>query len=318
MQTVSGPSPVGYTDRLAVKTPPWHGLVDWDVLFNGLSTGLFTVAAVAELLLPAQFDGLSRVAYPVVLALLTADLVCLVLDLGDPWRFHHMLRVFKPSSPMSFGTWSLTAFSVPLTLFIAIDLIVPRVWQDVPWLRPALLIGGIIAGFGAGAYKGVLFSTTAQPGWKDARWLGAYLLSGALLLGCAEFLLIAEVGGFAPHADLLRTVLIVLLAFTLVPKCLVMSELGPTMVRAHGPEATGTGFGFLLCFGVFLPLGLLVFGGSSFPSVLAVAAILVSGFFARATIIGLPRAVGTAVEAGPRRRPHEPKGLTTGRTAVAH
>ena len=45
----------------------------------------------------------------------------LVLDLGDPLRFHHMLRVFKPSSPMSLGTWSLTAYSLPLTLIVAIE-----------------------------------------------------------------------------------------------------------------------------------------------------------------------------------------------------
>ena len=30
-------------------------------------------------------------------------------DLGRPERFHHMLRVAKPTSPMSVGTWILTA-----------------------------------------------------------------------------------------------------------------------------------------------------------------------------------------------------------------
>ena len=41
----------------------------------------------------AQFSG-SR----------SVDLLFLVLDLGDPLRFHYMLRVFKPSAPMSLGT----------------------------------------------------------------------------------------------------------------------------------------------------------------------------------------------------------------------
>ncbi len=31
------------------------------------------------------------------------------------------------------------------------------------------------------AYKGVLLSTNARPGWKDARWLGGYLVKGNLL-----------------------------------------------------------------------------------------------------------------------------------------
>ena len=36
------------------------------------------------------------------------------------------------------------------------------------------------------SYKGVLFSTSSQPGWKDARWLGGYLINSALVLGCAR------------------------------------------------------------------------------------------------------------------------------------
>ena len=63
-----------------------------DILFNNLSTGLFLVAAIGELVAPATFGPLARVAYPIALLFLLADLVCLVLDLGDPLRFHHMLQ----------------------------------------------------------------------------------------------------------------------------------------------------------------------------------------------------------------------------------
>ncbi|MEO6487780.1 MAG: NrfD/PsrC family molybdoenzyme membrane anchor subunit, partial [Thermoanaerobaculia bacterium] len=34
----------------------------------------------------------------------------LIADLGRPERFLHMLRVFKPKSPMSVGAWTLTVF----------------------------------------------------------------------------------------------------------------------------------------------------------------------------------------------------------------
>ena len=40
---------------------------------------------------------------------LTLSMVALVHDLGRPERFHHMLRVAKVTSPMSVGTWILTA-----------------------------------------------------------------------------------------------------------------------------------------------------------------------------------------------------------------
>jgi hypothetical protein len=40
----------------------------------------------------------------------------LVLDLGDPLRFHHTLRMFKPSSPMSLGDLMLIGFSATIGL----------------------------------------------------------------------------------------------------------------------------------------------------------------------------------------------------------
>src|SRR6516162_2064794 len=91
----------GYADREVTKAPPWHGLVAWDMLFNGLTTGLFLTAATSELLFPPIFGPLAHVAYPLALVFLLIDLGCLVADLGDPLRFHHMLRVLKLGSPMS-------------------------------------------------------------------------------------------------------------------------------------------------------------------------------------------------------------------------
>ena len=100
---------VGYESRPVTKPPNWHGLVTLDMVLNNLSTGLFLVAAVGELLDPVAFRPLAPLVYPLALLFLLGDLVCLVLDLGDPKRFHHMLRVWKPSSPMSLGTWVLSA-----------------------------------------------------------------------------------------------------------------------------------------------------------------------------------------------------------------
>src|SRR5262245_13838232 len=93
----------GYASGPVTKPPNWHGLVAWDMLFNNLTTGLFLVAAVGELAAPSAFASVAKVAYPIALVFLFADLLLLVVDLGDPLRFHHMLRVFKPSSPMSLG-----------------------------------------------------------------------------------------------------------------------------------------------------------------------------------------------------------------------
>src|ERR1700677_52799 len=105
----------GYENMTVTKVPGWHGIIAWDALLNGMATGLFLAAAVSELAAPAVFMRVAKVAYPVALVLLLVDPGLLVLDLGDPLRFHHMLRVFKPGSPMSVGTWWRAIFSPPLT-----------------------------------------------------------------------------------------------------------------------------------------------------------------------------------------------------------
>ena len=214
-----GPVPIfepGYTAQDVTKVPGWHGLVAWDLLFNNLTTGLFLFTAVGELAQPALLAPVARAAYPVALVLLLTDLVLLVSDLGDPLRFHHMLRVFKPSSPMSLGTWSLTVYSLPLTLIVAIEAaqaldLLPRGWMAPESIRKAAVVFGLLPAFGSLAYKGVLFSTSSQPGWKDARWLGGFMANSALALGCAQLLAISILTGDERAAAALRTVTAVLL-----------------------------------------------------------------------------------------------------------
>src|SRR5437588_10741755 len=146
---------VGYAARPVTKPPDWHGLVAWDLLFNNLTTGLFLVAAIGELAAPTVFSPVAKVAYPVALLLLLADLLCLVFDLGDPLRFHHMLRVFKPSSPMSLGTWCLTIYALPLTVAGALSLL-PEGGTTLEWVRRTAVVLGLLPALGSAVYKGVL------------------------------------------------------------------------------------------------------------------------------------------------------------------
>src|ERR1700733_1423786 len=166
----------GYLNQDITKVPGWHGLVAWDLLFNNLTTGLFLFAAVGELASPDLLGPVAKLAYPVALVFLLTDLLMLVADLGDPLRFHHMLRVFKPSSPMSLGTWSLTVYSLPLTVIVAIN-ILPGGRAALGWLHLPAVIFALLPALGSMVYKGVLFSTSSQPAWKDARWLGGYLVN---------------------------------------------------------------------------------------------------------------------------------------------
>jgi len=265
----------GYADRSSVKAPNWHGLVVADILFNNLCTGLFLAAALGELAAPATFAATARIAYPVVLGLLLLDLLCLVLDLGDPLRFHHMLRVLKVRSPMSVGTWSLVAISLPLGLLGAMTILgFGAGWDGA---RRVLAAVGLVPALASAMYKGVLFSTTAQPGWRDARWLGGYLASSAVLLGCAELLLLALLLAQPAATAALRTATLPLLLVNGIGLALVAKD----VPGLRSPAAVAGAVGLAA------PLALLWWSGSV-PLVAAVVLIVGGALLFRRALVHLP------------------------------
>jgi len=293
MQTKTNlPSPTGYAG-IVTKPPEWHTLVVFDILFNNLTTGLFLGAAVGELAAPSTFTPVATWAYPVALALLLADFACLVLDLGDSLRFHHMLRVFKPSSPMSLGTWSLTVYSLLLTAIVAVEFVAAAGW--VPgnsaaawWIRTLAVVVGLPFAFGSAAYKGVLFSTTAQPGWKDARWLGAYLVNTAVTLGAAELLVIAALTGEPLAVDTLRLAVGLLIVLNLVALALLVGDLYPLLSRLYARREFGVAGLFVLLTGVVIPASSLLAGGVPVTASVAVASLILASLGVRFAIVRLP------------------------------
>lgn len=285
----------GYSTKEVTKVPGWHGLVAWDLLFNNLTTGLFLFAAVGELALPGLLAPVAKAAYPVALVFLLTDLMLLVLDLGDPLRFHHMLRVFKPSSPMSLGTWSLTVYSLPLTLIVAIEAaqalnLLPPGSIVLEWVRKLAVIVGFLPAFGSLAYKGVLFSTSSQPGWKDARWMGGFMANSALMLGCAEMLTVSVLTGHSKAAASLRTVLMLLLPLNIIPASLLFAEFHKTLLRLYRDRQVYLASVLLFVGGTLIPLVLLLMGDSA-PGILGAASlILLGGLAIRSLIIKIPHA----------------------------
>nr|WP_284291104.1 NrfD/PsrC family molybdoenzyme membrane anchor subunit [Angustibacter aerolatus] len=96
-----------YYGRPILKEPTW----EWDIpayLFTGgLAAGSSLLAAGGD---ASGRHGLRRATRWTSLVAVSASAFFLVHDLGRPARFHHMLRVAKVTSPMSVGTWILTAF----------------------------------------------------------------------------------------------------------------------------------------------------------------------------------------------------------------
>jgi hypothetical protein len=277
----------GYANLPITKVPGWHGMIAWDALLNGMATGLFMAAAVCELAAPAVFTAVAKVAYPVALVLLLVDLAMLVFDLGDPLRFHHMLRVFKSYSPMSVGTWCLTIFSLPLTAAAALSLLA-ELGIDFEWARLLAVVVGLLPAFGSAAYKGVLLSTNAQPGWKDARWMGGYLTNSALLMGCAELLVLSALMGQTQATAILRTAFIVVLVLNVIPLGLLFANLQPTHARLYTREQQWGVGALIFAAGTLIPLGLTLLNGGRLFIFGSVIFLLVASWVIRFVYIKIP------------------------------
>ena len=151
-----------YYDRPVIKKSPWA----WDIpayYYVGGATGVSVAFGAAATLL--NRDGMptlvrySRWIGPVG-GILSAFF--LIHDLGRPERFHHMLRVFRPTSPMSVGTYILSIFSSFAGLSW-LTLFAPKSLQIVGDLS-AVLAG--VFGLGLAGYTGVLVSNTVVPVWQ--------------------------------------------------------------------------------------------------------------------------------------------------------
>ncbi|MEY2567959.1 MAG: hypothetical protein QOE35_2488 [Actinomycetota bacterium] len=150
-----------YYGRPILKRPVWKWFIPAYFFTGGLS------GASATLALGAHARGnveLRRVARVVSLGGILASLVLLVADLGRPSRFANMLRVARPTSPMSLGSWLLAVFG-PATGAAALS--------EVTGLLPVV---GDVAGVAAGVlgpavatYTGVLLADSAVPAWHEAR-----------------------------------------------------------------------------------------------------------------------------------------------------
>ncbi|MFL6214237.1 MAG: NrfD/PsrC family molybdoenzyme membrane anchor subunit [Blastocatellia bacterium] len=183
----------GYYGVPMLKRPLWHWHIALYFFCEGVSAGAFILASLADLFGGGRWQRLSRAGYYVSLAAIIPCPPLLIADLGVPSKFHHMLRIFKPSSPMNLGAWSLTGYSIPLQM-IALRHLAADTDLLPPWLRRFLLrlvperlagILGIPTGMLMVAYPGVLLSTTSTPVWSRTRLLGALFSASSMVTGAA-------------------------------------------------------------------------------------------------------------------------------------
>lgn len=272
--------------------PDWRGLIVWDAFFNNLTAGLMVIIAITGLATARVFGVLLPYALILAFIILAVDLFLLVADLGDPWRFLHSLRVFRPTSPLSVGVWALTGYAICLFLAILTTWLpallgVPHavgmhmVMASRMFTTLAALCAAVVI-----CYKGVVFSCTSQPGVKNARWLTSFMVSDSLLMGCGLYMCFAVFLGAGMANAWLMVPFHILLVIRFGTFWLLWLDVAPRARRVHRSNA-GI-FIMVYIVGGVIAAALACKGGQ--PGILAAGAlVLITGVCERAWVIGLAR-----------------------------
>jgi len=162
-----------YYGRPVVKPAPWGHDVAAYLFLGGVAGGSAVLAAGGQL---TGQEALRRNGRLGALGAVSLGAVFLVRDLGRPERFVNMLRVIKLTSPMSLGSWILSAFSGGAAVAAAAE--VDRMTGERLPLGPLRSVLRFVAGpagleaaaFGPllAVYTAVLLADTSTPTWNHA------------------------------------------------------------------------------------------------------------------------------------------------------
>lgn len=161
-----------YYGKQIIKTPTWKTPdVPLYLFLGGVAGSSAVLAEGAALTGNVPLERASRLVAASGAAVGT---VFLIHDLGRPERFLHMLRVFKPTSPLSVGSYILAPFSA-LSGAAAASMVTGR----LP--RLGRLAGVGAAGFGPPlvTYTAALLANTAVPAWHEAHRELPFVFAGS-------------------------------------------------------------------------------------------------------------------------------------------
>jgi hypothetical protein len=182
--------PRSYYGRPVIKEPVWTPEIPIYFFTGGLA------GASAGLAFAARLTGrrkLARVATGNAFAGVAVSPLLLISDLGVPARFLNMLRVFKVTSPMSVGSWIVSAEGALLSVTAAHEFLG---WFPKPLARVAEAIAAAL-GMPLATYTAALIANTSVPVWHEGRRELPFAFAGgsAMAAGGAAAILCPEQGG---------------------------------------------------------------------------------------------------------------------------
>jgi DMSO reductase anchor subunit len=173
-----------YYGKPVINAPVWEARDIAGYLFLGGLAGASSLLGAG-----AQLTGrpsLARAAKTGALGAGCLSMAALVHDLGRPARFLNMLRVVKVSSPMSIGSWLLSAY-VPAAGVAAASALSGR----LPRTGAVATAGAALLGPAVAAYTAALISDTAVPAWHDGYREMPFVFTGSAATAAAGLGLLA-------------------------------------------------------------------------------------------------------------------------------
>jgi formate-dependent nitrite reductase membrane component NrfD len=288
-----------------VASPEWEWWLVFYFYLGGIAAGAYFMAALIELIGSEEDRELAKVAYYIAFPLVAICGILLILDLGRPERFWHMLiqsetfwPMFKYWSPMSVGSWALFIFG-GLSFLSFVGVLaedgrfglgrfsnLARVLHRGPiGLLFELAAAGV--GFFIASYTGALLTATNQPFWSDSNLIGALFLASAASTGIATMILLRRRSTARDSLERLETADSLAIGLELVMLAAFLISLGTLAL-----PLISSPFGLLLLigtglFGLILPLVLrfLPRMRAGHNIVIPAALVLIGGFILRYSIL---------------------------------
>jgi formate-dependent nitrite reductase membrane component NrfD len=198
-----------YYDVSFLQPPVWKWEIASYFFLGGVAAGSYVIGRTAERFGGRRYRALTKAATYTSFAAFLPSPPLLIHDLGDPWRFHHMLRVWKPTTPMNLGSWVLTGFGAAASAAVLREYLKTASPEDrgvvSKMVDGTLLLisdaAGIPLALMLGGYTGVLLSCSANPLWCRNPWLGPMFMSSAIGTGASATSLVLSLTGDGSRDD---------------------------------------------------------------------------------------------------------------------
>lgn len=206
-----------------VAAPEWTWWLIFYFYLGGIAAGSYFMAALIQLVGTEQDRELAKVAYYIAFPLIILCAIFLILDLGRPERFWHMMLqsetlrpMFKYWSPMSVGSWALAIFGgLSFVSFVGVLAEdgrfglgrfsnLARMLHRGP-LGMLFELAGAGVGFFIASYTGALLTASNQPFWSDSPVIGGLFLASAASTGIAVMILLRRRSAAHESLDKLET-----------------------------------------------------------------------------------------------------------------